>query len=86
MIRYSAAQTPRLNDGESPKLIALTTTYGLHVLKVTDHSLDNEDPEPTWRTACADAWSVETDDIVWWAYADEALAHLEAAPLLRQPK
>lgn len=83
MQRYTPATTPTLSNCESGKLIALTTTFGLHVLKVTDYSVEGEPPEPTWRTACADGWSVEPSDIVWWAYADEAQDMLEAMPLLK---
>ncbi|CAM3179027.1 hypothetical protein BZK31_07375 [Pseudomonas floridensis] len=80
MIRHSPSDVPRLIDGESPKLIALTATYGLHVLKVTDYNCIDEGDEPNWSTACSDGWSVERTDIIWWAYADEVRELLESTP------
>lgn len=59
MVRQSPQALPLLNDGESPKLIALTTTHGLHVLKVTHYDSFDAESTPRWCTACSEAWTVE---------------------------
>lgn len=81
MIRHSAKVLPRLNDGESPKLIAMTTTYGLHAVRVTDYNCFDEEDEPLWSTACSNAYSIERVCILWWAYADDVQAVLEQLPI-----
>lgn len=85
MIRYSPQDLPRLEDCESPKLVAMTTTLGLHVLKVTHYDSWDEDSTPHWSTACSEGWKVDPAEIIWWAYADEVRDHLEAIPL-REPE
>lgn len=80
MFRHPPSDLPRLVDGESPKLIAWTTSYGMHVLKVTDYNCIDEGDEPKWTTACSECWSVDRSDIIWWAYADEVRGLLEATP------
>lgn len=79
--RHSAEDNPRIVDGASPKLIAMTVNYGLHVLKFTDYNCFDEDDSPQWVTACSEAWTVEREDIIWWAYADDVQALLEAFPI-----
>lgn len=76
MIRHAPSETPILIDFESQKLVAMTTTYGLHMVKVTHY--DDECP-PRWSTACSDGWEIETTNILWWAYASEVQALLEAS-------
>ncbi|MFL1449168.1 hypothetical protein ACI77O_12305 [Pseudomonas tritici] len=83
MIRHSANTLPRMENDESPKLLALTTTFGLHVLKVTSYGCFDEDDQPRWSTACRDGWSVERAEILWWVYADEARDLLEALPIAK---
>ncbi|MGG2621659.1 hypothetical protein [Pseudomonas aeruginosa] len=80
MVRHSPQSLPLLNDGESPKLIALTTTHGLHVLKVTHYDSFDAESTPCWCTACSEAWTVEPADVVWWAYADEVRDLIESLP------
>ena len=80
MVRHSPLDIPRLVDGESPKLIAMTTRYGLHVLKVTDYNCIDEGDTPNWSTACSEGWSVNQAEIIWWAYADDVRELLESLP------
>ena len=81
MVRYSPQVPPRLNDGESPKLIAMTTTHGLHALKVTHYDSFDEESTPRWSTACSEAWTVEPEEILWWAYADDVRNLIESLPI-----
>jgi hypothetical protein len=81
MLRHSPKSLPRMTDGESPKLVAMTTTRGLHVLRVTHSDSFDEDSSPRWSTACGEAWEVEIDDILWWAYADEVRDLIESLPV-----
>lgn len=67
---------PRLEYGFSPKLLALTTTHGLHMIKMTQ--FDPDEP-PVWVTACSNAFSIDEDDILWWLYADTAKELIEQA-------
>lgn len=78
MIRHSVNEIPVLVGGESQKLIAMTTTYGLHVLKVTHYDTWDEDSTPHWSTACSAGYQVERADILWWAYAAEIQLLVEA--------
>lgn len=80
MIKHSPNELPRLDDCESPKLVALTASLGLHVLKVTHYDSYDEDSIPHWSTACSEAWRIEPADIIWWAYADEVRDLVEAQP------
>lgn len=79
MARYTPQILPRLIDCESPKLIAMTTSHGLHVLKVTHYDSYDEDSTPHWSTACSDGWKVEPEEILWWAYADEVRELIESS-------
>lgn len=85
MIRHSPMVIPRLVDDESPKLIALTTSYGLHALKVTHYDSYDEDSTPHWSTACSSGFTVERSEIIWWAYADEVVGLIEAFSSLSLP-
>lgn len=76
--RHRSADIPRIVDGESPKLVAMTTRFGLHVLKVTHYDSFCEESSPCWVTACSDAWSVDPSEIIWWAYADDVQQLIEA--------
>lgn len=78
MIRHPPEETPRLIDCESPKLIAMTTSHGLHMLKVTHYDDFDEDSTPSWSTACSEGWSINLADVLWWAYADEVQALIES--------
>lgn len=77
-IRHSPMETPRLVGGESEKLIAMTTSYGLHALKVTQYDSYDEDSSPNWSTACSSGFKVEQAEVIWWAYADEVLRLIES--------
>lgn len=81
MIRHSPMILPLIVDGESSKLVAMTTGYGLHVLKVTDYNCLDEGDTPNWITACGEAWTVPQDEILWWAYASDVQELLEANPI-----
>ena len=78
MIRHLPSTIPRLVDGESQPLIALTSTYGLYIIKVTHYDAYDEESSPRWCTACSSAFSIEQSEIIWWAYADEIQALIEA--------
>lgn len=80
MIKHSPNEIPRLDDCESPKLVALTVSHGLHVLKVTHYDSFDEDSTPHWSTACSEGWKIEPSDIIWWAYADDVCELIEAQP------
>ncbi|MCV4061285.1 hypothetical protein ACVXHM_16810 [Pseudomonas aeruginosa] len=82
MGRFTPQTLPRLIDCESPKLIAMTTSRGLHVLKVTHYDCDDEDSKPHWSTACSEGWQVDPVEILWWAYADDVQALVESYPVL----
>lgn len=62
---------PKLEDGESAKLVAMTTSYGLHVVKVTHYDDYDDESTPWWSTACSEGWKLEPAEILWWAYADD---------------
>lgn len=77
MSRNSPDIIPSLIEGESAKLIALTKTHGLHVVKVTNYFEQDEDSEYSWSTACSEGWAIDKADIIWWCYADKVQALLE---------
>lgn len=78
MIRHTVNVTPKLVDYESPKLVALVKGFEpIHVIKVTQYDLGDEGSVPSWQTACSEAWSIDPEDIVWWAYADEVKELIE---------
>lgn len=85
MVRHSPMTIPRLIEGESPTLIANTTTYGLYAIKVTHYDAYDEDSAPHWSTACSSAYTIHRSQILWWAYADEVLALVEACSLMSIP-
>lgn len=76
--RYSPLTTPRLAGGESPALIALTTSYGLYAVKVTQYDAYDEDSTPHWSTACSSGFTIDPSQILWWAYADDLLTLVES--------
>ena len=76
---------PRIVDGESAKLIALTTSYGLYALKVTHYDSYDEESTPHWSTACSSGFAVKRSEIIWWAYADEVLNLIESFSTLSLP-
>ena len=78
-------EAPRLVGGESAKLIAMTTSYGLHALKVTHYDSYDEDSSPHWSTACSSGFTVERAEVIWWAYADEVLELIEAFSSIAPP-
>lgn len=84
-LRRSPMDTPRLIDGESERLIALTTTYGLYALRVTHYDSYDEDSIPNWSTACSSGFKVERAEVIWWAYADEVLDLIEAFSSVAHP-
>lgn len=84
-IRHSPINTPRLDEGESRTLIALTTTYGLYAVRVTHYDASDEDSSPHWSTACSSGFAIERSDILWWAYADDVLALLESCSSMSLP-
>lgn len=77
MIRHQSTTTPRLIEGESPPLIAYTTSYGLCAIKVTHYDVFDEDSSAHWSTACSSGFAIERAEVLWWAYADEVLALIE---------
>ena len=78
MIRHLSSTCPRLVDGESQPLIALTSSYGLYVIKVTHYDAYDEESSPRWSTACSNGFSIEPSEVIWWAYADEVEKLIEA--------
>nr|WP_192963379.1 hypothetical protein [Pseudomonas fluorescens] len=78
-------ETPRLVGGESERLIALTTSYGLYALKVTHYDSYDEDSIPHWSTACSSGFKVERAEVIWWAYADEVIELIEAFSSVAHP-
>ena len=82
MGRFTPQTLPRLIDCESPKLIAMTTSHGLDVLKVTHYNSYDEDSTPHWSTACSEDWQVDPAEILWWAYADDVQALVESSAVL----
>lgn len=73
---------PKLKDCESPKLVAMTTSYGLHVVKVTHYDDYDDESTPWWSTACRDGWKLEPAEILWWAYADDVRNLVESGSQL----
>jgi len=85
MVRHSPATTPKLIEGESPTLIAHTTTYGLYAVKVTHYDAYDEESIPHWSTACSSGFTIERAEIIWWAYANEVLGFVESNTCMSLP-
>lgn len=71
MITHPPHELPELIDYESKKLVAMTTKFGFHVIKVTHYGSFDEDSSPHWSTACSEGWTIDPSEILWWAYADD---------------
>lgn len=85
MVRHSPMTTPKMIEGESPTLIAYTTSYGLYAVKVTHYDAYDDESIPHWSTACSSGFTIERSEIIWWAYAIEVLGFVESNTCMSLP-
>lgn len=73
MLRHTTDVIPKIRDYISDPLI-ICTEHGLRMARARCYG---EDEQATWETDCANAFTVDASDILWWAYADEVKALIE---------
>lgn len=75
MIRKTCKQLPITHEGISDPIVLCMDDLSLKLAKVYHWCTDEQ---PVWVTNCANAFAIDNNKILWWAYADEVRCLIEA--------